>query len=82
MNDKEKQIEEIHKEYVDWALGLLKTRFDLKPEFYDEHHHDNFTYECGAESLWVKIESAMKELLWLRGRQIPENAVVITKEEY
>lgn len=75
-------IEEMHKEYVEWALGLLKTRFDLKPEFYDVHHHDNFTYECGAESLWVKIESAMKELLWLRERQLPEGAVVLTREEY
>ena len=79
--DKQKQIEEMHKEYVEWALGLLKTRFDLKTEFYDEHHHDNFTYGCGAESLWGKIKSAFEELLWLRERQIPENAVVMTEEE-
>ena len=79
--DKQKPIEEMHKEYVEWCIGLLKTRFDLKPEYYDEHHHDNFTYECGAESLWGKIENALNELLWLRERQIPEGAVVLTEKK-
>lgn len=69
-------IEEIHKDYVEWALGLLKCRLNLKPEYYDEHHHDNFTYECCAESLWESVKNAYEELLWYK-----YDAMVMTKEE-
>ena len=59
-------IEEIHKDYIEWVLGFLKCRLDLKPEYYDEHYHDNFTYECCAESLWYKVKNTVEELLWYK----------------
>ncbi|MBQ3221171.1 MAG: hypothetical protein IJB34_04350 [Clostridia bacterium] len=79
--DKQKQIEEIEKEYKKWAVGLLKVRFDLKPEAFDEHHKNNYSFENCADCLWNKIKGSIEELLWLKENQLPENAVVLTQKE-
>ena len=62
-------LEEIEQEYKEWCINLLKVRFDLKPEFYDEHQHDNFTYESCADCLWDKVKDSMEELLYLKRKQ-------------
>lgn len=59
-------VEEIEKEYKEWCVNLIKVRFDLKPEYYDEHHHNNYTYENCADCLWNRIKGTIEELLWLK----------------
>ena len=60
------KIEEIEKDYKEWCVNLIKVRFDLKPEYYDEHHHNNYTYENCADCLWNRIKGTIEELLWLK----------------
>ena len=59
-------LEEIEKEYKKWVINLLKVRFDLKPEYYDPHQHNNFTYENCADCLWNKVKNSIEELLYLK----------------
>lgn len=62
------KIEEIEKEYKEWAVDLLRVRFDLKPEAFDIHHKNNYSFENCADCLWNKIKGFIEELLWLRGK--------------
>ena len=66
MNRRLPTIEEIEKDYKEWCVNLIKVRFDLKPEYYDEHHHNNYTYENCADCLWNRIKGTIEELLWLK----------------
>lgn len=66
MNRRLPTIEEIEKDYKEWCVNLIKVRFDLKPEYYDEHHHNNYTYENCADCLWNSIKGTIEELLWLK----------------
>lgn len=59
-------IEEIEKDYKEWALGLLKTYLALRPEAFDEHHTVNFSYENVVDCLWHKIKNFTEEHLWLQ----------------
>lgn len=80
--NKQEQIKEIEKEYKEWAVDLLKVRFDLKPEAFDEHHKNNYSFENCADCLWNKIKGSIEELLLLKENQLPENAVVLTRERF
>lgn len=58
------------KEYLEWATGFLKTRFDIKDWFTNpEHQRTPCTYEFFASTLWEKIKSAMSWLYELEERE-------------
>ena len=63
-------IEEIEKEYKEWAVNLLKVRFDLKPEAFDPHHAINYSFENCADGLWNNIKGSIEECLWLQKERI------------
>lgn len=54
--NKEERLNEIEQRYKEWALGLLKCRFDLKPEAFDERLKGLYSYENCVECLWYKIK--------------------------
>lgn len=63
-------IEEIEKEYKEWAVNLLKVRFDLKPEAFDPHHAINYSFENCVDGLWNNIKGSIEECLWLQKERI------------
>lgn len=75
MPKEEVTIKDLEKRYKEWALGLLKARFDLKPEAFDEHHKDNFSYESCVDALWFFIKPSYERLL-----ELNKEAVVLYKK--
>lgn len=56
-------------EYLEWATGFLKTRFDIKDWFTNpETQKTPCTYEFFASTLWEKIRPAMEWLDELKER--------------
>ena len=56
-------------EYLEWATGFLKTRFDIKDWFTNpETQKPPCTYEFFASTLWEKIRPAMEWLDELKER--------------
>lgn len=57
------------KDYLEWATGFLKTRFDIKDWFTNpETQRPPCTYEFFASTLWEKIRPAMEWLDELKER--------------
>lgn len=56
-----RDILEIEKEYKEWVVDLLKVRFDLKPEAFDEHHKNNYSFENCSDCLWNKIKRVFEQ---------------------
>ena len=54
----------------EWAVNLLKVRFDLKPEAFDPHHAINYSFENCADGLWNNIKGSIEECLWLQKERI------------
>lgn len=61
LTERAERVAICEKDYLEWATGFLKTRFDIKDWFTNpEHQRTPCTYEFFASTLWAKIESAMK----------------------
>jgi hypothetical protein len=72
-------------EYLEWATGFLKTRFDIKDWFTNpEHQRTPCTYEFFASTLWKKIKSAMSWLDELEEREetLTEENTELQKQVY
>ena len=74
-------LEEIEKEYKEWAVNLLKVRFDLKPEAFDPHHAVNYSFENCADCLWNNIKGSIEQCLWLQEKRIRLESQVTELEE-
>lgn len=61
--NKEERLKETEQRYKEWALGLLKCRFDLKPEAFDEHLKGLYSYENCVECLWEKIKPVFEWII-------------------
>ena len=69
LNKQAERASVCEKDYLEWATGFLRTRFDIKDWFTNpEHQRTPCTYEFFASTLWLKIESAIKWLIELEER--------------
>lgn len=66
LTKKAERVAFCEKDYLEWVTGFLRTRFDIKDWFTNpEYQRTPCTYEFFANTLWMKIEGAMKWLIEL-----------------